>query len=70
MNQRPHPNAKAEIETEAETEPPTVEVPDFSKMTREEKESYLEEHLDSEVGHALERVEIDEELLNLQLDRN
>ena len=32
--------------------------------------SYLEEKLGDEVVHASERVEIDEELLNLQLDRN
>ena len=70
VNQRPHPNAKTEVETEVETEPPTVEVPDFDSMTDEELDQYIEEHLGGEVGHALERVEIDEELLNLQLNRN
>ena len=70
VNQRPHPNAKAEVETEAEIAPPTVEVPDFDSMTDEELDQYIEEHQGVEVGHALERVEIDEELLNLQLDRN
>ena len=70
VNQRPHPNAKIEVETEAETEPPTVEVIDISEMSQEEKDQLFEKTFGGEVGHALERVEIDEELLNLQLDRN